>query len=188
MSFFKNMSLERVFIVLSLIGALALTYMGYGTKGELDELRTALTDKQKGVPAVANELQQLSLKHSTLWDTMKGEGFVGQEGVESYIRRHAASSNARIGQIVITHNANEIDRKTGIVDHVYTIKTQNSDATLGRRNIVSFLTLLENDSQQMRVTNINLRPSRKNRTKPHEIPPDAWLFDAVCTSRVKSDA
>ena len=188
MSFFKNLTLERVFMMLSLIGAVLLIYTGSGTKRELNELRTALVDKQKGVPAVANELQQLALKYSSLQKTMKGEGFLGQEGVESYLRRCAASSNARIGQIVITHNANEIDRQTGIVDHVYTIKTQNSDATLGRRNIVTFLRLLEQDSQQMRVTNMNMRLSRKNRLEAHEIPPDAWLFDAVCTSRVKADA
>ena len=188
MSFLKDLTLERMFIAFSLMGALLLTYTGFGTKQELNELRAALTDNRTGVPAVSNELQQLSLKYSSLQKTKKGEGFLGQENVESYIRRCAASSNAKIGQISISHNANEIDRKTGIVDHVYTIKTQNSDATLGRRNIVTFLRLLEQDSQQMRVTNLSLRLSRKSRLKAHEIPPDAWLFDAVCTSRVKSDA
>ena len=51
---------------------------------------------------------------------------------------------------------------------------------------MTFLRELELKSQQIRVTSLQLRLSGKGgRVKPHEIPPDAWLFDAVCTSRVK---
>ena len=42
MSFFKDMSLERAFILLSLVGSLALVFVGLGTRGELKELEAAL--------------------------------------------------------------------------------------------------------------------------------------------------
>ena len=188
MSFFKDLTLERVFIILSLLGSLALLYTGINRRSELNELRAYLENEKSGVPAIANELQQLSKKHSSLYKAKSGEGFLKQDGVESYIRSCSAHSTARIGQISISHNENELDRKTGLVDHVYTIKTQNSDTTLGRMSIVSFLRELEANSRQIRVTTLQLRQSRKTRIQAHEIPPDAWLFDAVCTSRVKKGA
>ena len=188
MSFFKNLTLERAFILLSLLGSAALLYIGLQTQGELSELSARWEDQKTstGVKVVANELQELSRKYSSLHKAKMGEGFLGQENVESYIRRCKDAKNAEIGQISISHNENELDRKVGLFDHVYTIKTQNSDTTLGRRNIVTFLRELELKSQQIRVTSLQLRLSGKGgRVKPHEIPPDAWLFDAVCTSRVK---
>jgi len=191
MSFFKDLTLERVFIVLCALGSLGLLYTGFNTQQKLNELSMHWEDEtsRQGVRVIANELQELSRKYSSLYKAKMGEGFLGQENVESYIRRCKDAKNAEIGQISISHNENELDRKSGLFDHVYTIKTQNSDTTLGRRNIVTFLRELELKSQQIRVTSLNLRLSGKGgRTKPHEIPPDAWLFDAVCTSRVKQDA
>tara|TARA_B100000959_G_C14761019_1_gene533359 strand:+ start:115 stop:690 length:576 start_codon:yes stop_codon:yes gene_type:complete len=191
MSFFKNLTLERAFILLSLLGSAALLYIGLQTQGELSELSARWEDQKTstGVKVVANELQELSRKYSSLHKAKMGEGFLGQENVESYIRRCKDAKNAEIGQISISHNENELDRKVGLFDHVYTIKTQSSDTTLGRRNIVTFLRELELKSQQIRVTSLQLRLSGKGgRVKPHEIPPDKWLFDAVCTSRVKQDA
>lgn len=191
MSFFKDLTLERAFIILSLLGSLGLLYTGLETSGKLEELKTHWEDERspQGVKVIANNMQELSRKYSALYKAKMGEGFLGQENVESYIRRCAAAKNAEIGQISTSHNENEIDRKAGIVDHIYTIKTYSSDTTLGRRNIVTFLRELELKSQQIRVTNLNLRLSSKGgRVQPHEIPPDAWLFDAVCTSRVKQDA
>jgi hypothetical protein len=189
MNFFKNLSLERVFIILSLLGSVGLLYTGMKTQGELTDLSSRLEDKKTpaGVSMIANEMQELSRKYSSLYKAKMGEGFLGQENVESYIRRCKDAKNAEIGQISISHNENELDRKTGLFDHIYTIKTQNSDTTLGRRNVVTFLRELELKSQQIRVTSMTLRLSGKARVKPHEIPPDAWLFEAVCTSRVKQD-
>jgi len=185
MSFFKDLTLERLFIFLSLLGSLGLLYTGINKRSELNELSAHLEDQKSGVPAIANDLQQLSKKYSSLYKAKSGEGFLGQENVESYIRHCSAHKNAKIGQISISHNENELDRKTGLFDHIYTIKTQNSDMTLARMNIVYFLRELEANSRQIRVTSLQLRQSRKTRIEPHEIPPDAWLFDVVCTSRVK---
>ncbi len=187
MSFFKGLTLERVFIILSLLGSIGLLYTGTKTQGELTEISARWEDKTTpaGVKVIANEMQELSRHYSSLYKAKMGEGFLGQENVESYIRRCKDAKNAEIGQISISHNENELDRKTGLFDHIYTIKTQNSNTTLGRRNIVTFLRELELKSQQIRVTSLTLRLSGKPRVKPHEIPPDSWLFDAVCTSRVK---
>jgi hypothetical protein len=185
MSFFRNMTLERAFIVLSLIGSLALAVTGYRTKVELNELAMHLDEE---VPKVANELQELSREYSSLHKAKMGEGFLGQKNVESYIRRCKDARGAEIGQISITHSARELDRKNAIFDHVYLIKTQNSETTLGRRNIVTFLRELELKSQQMRVTSLQFRLPARGRAKAHEIPADAWLFDATCTSRQKKEA
>ena len=84
MSFFRNMTLERAFIVLSLIGSLALAVTGYRTKVELNELAMHLDEE---VPKVANQLQELSREYSSLHKAKMGEGFLGQKNVESYIRR-----------------------------------------------------------------------------------------------------
>jgi len=62
MSFFKEMTLERVFMLLALLGSLALLYIGLGTRSELAELRTALETK---APGVSNQIQQFSRAHST---------------------------------------------------------------------------------------------------------------------------
>jgi hypothetical protein len=193
MSFFKNMTLERVFIVLSLLGAVALTFTGVTLKGKHDSLREHLEGKnlespKDSVPAVANELQRLSREYSNLYKARMGEGFTSQEGVVSYIRKCKDVAGAKIGQISITQNSKELDRRNALWDHMYTIKTQSSDTTLGRRKVVTFLRELELKSQQMRVTNLELRLSNKDKVEPHEIPPDMWLFNAICTSRQKKDA
>jgi len=185
MSFFKNMTLERAFITLSLLGSLVLTVMGFGTRDKLNELSGNL---DREIPMVANELQKLSREYSILHKAKMGEGFLGQENVESYIRRCKDANGAEIGQISIQHTSKELDRTNAIWDHVYTIKTDSSETTLARRNVVTFLRELELKSQQMRVTNLELRLGNKGRVGSHEIPPDSWLFSATCTSRQKKDA
>ena len=184
MSFFRNMTLERGFIALSLLGSLALLITGVRTNSALNGIKGYLQDD---VPSLANELQQLSREYSSLHKAKKGSEFLGQENVESYIRRCKDEKNAELGAISIAHNTKELDRKNAIFDHQYTIRTQNRDTTLGRRNIVTFLRELEKDSQQMRVTDLTLR-LKNGRLKSHEIPPDAWLFEATCTSRQKKDS
>jgi hypothetical protein len=185
MSFFKNLTLERVFIMLSVLGSLVLGYAGWATQTKLNELTL---DLEASVPEVANDLQQLSRRYTSLHKAKMGEGFLGQENVESYIRRCKDANGAEIGQISISHNSKELDRKNEIFDHVYTIKTSNSDTTLGRKNIVTFLRELEQKSQQMRVTSLQLRLPSRGKVEPHEIPADAWLFDATCTSRQKKES
>jgi hypothetical protein len=58
------MTLERVFILLALLGSLALLYIGLGTRGELAELKLALETK---VPKVSNQIQQFSRAHTKLF-------------------------------------------------------------------------------------------------------------------------
>ena len=44
MSFFKNLTLERIFILLSLLGSMGLVYTGLKTSGELEALRRRQVD------------------------------------------------------------------------------------------------------------------------------------------------
>ena len=188
MRFFRGMTLERGFIVLSLLGSLTLLITGFGIKDKLNNLKEYLEDESlvDSVPAVANELQQLSLEYSMLYKAKRGSEFLGQENVESYIRRCKDKTGAEIGQISITHTSKEL--VNDIFDHQYMIRTQNREMTLGRRNIVTFLRELEKDSQQIRVTDLLIHLSSKGEPEAHEIPPDAWLFQATCTSRQKRES
>ena len=83
MSFFKDMTLERVFILLALLGSLGLLYVGLGTRSELAELKVALETK---VPKVSNQIQQFSRSHTKLSRDKEGDEFLRQESPISYIR------------------------------------------------------------------------------------------------------
>ena len=73
MSFFKDMTLERVFILLALLGSLGLLYVGLGTRSELAELKVALETK---VPKVSNQIQQFSRSHTKLSRDKEGDEFL----------------------------------------------------------------------------------------------------------------
>ena len=183
MSFFKEMSLERVFILLALIGSLGLLYIGLGTRSELAELKTALETK---VPKVSNQIQQFSKAHTKLYRDKEGDEFLRQESPISYIRFCADTRGAEIGQISITPNKTPIGN--GIEDHTFRISTQESGTFFPRERIAMFLYELEKGSEQMRVTSLELRISTKPRkVEDHQVPPNAWTRKATCTSRPKSN-
>jgi hypothetical protein len=182
MSFFKDMSLERVFILLSLIGSIALLYMGIGTYKEHEELEEALKTK---VSKVSNQIQQSSRTHTRLFRDKEGDEFLRQESPVSYIRFCADTRGAEIGQISVAPSKTPLGN--GLEDHTFRITTQEYGTTFPRERIAMFLYELEKGSEQMRVTSLEIRTSNKPKVEDHQIPANAWTLKATCTSRQKAD-
>ena len=181
MSFFKEMTLERVFMLLALLGSLALLYIGLGTRSELEELRTALVTK---APGVSNQIQQFSRAHTKLFRDKEGDEFLRQESPISYIRFCADTRGAEIGQISISPSKTPLGN--GLEDHTFRITTQEAGTTFPRERIAMFLYELEKGSEQMRVTSLEIRTSNKPKVEDHQIPANAWTLKATCTSRQKA--
>ena len=182
MSFFKDMTLERVFILLATLGSFALLYIGLGTRSELSELKTALVTK---VPGVSNQIQQFSRAHTKLFRDKEGDEFLRQESPISYIRFCADTRGAEIGQISISPNTTPLGN--GLEDHTFRIQTQEAGTTFPRERIAMFLYELEKGSEQMRVTSLEIRTSSKPKVQDHQVPPNAWTLKATCTSRQKAN-
>ncbi len=181
MSFFKEMTLERVFMLLALLGSLALLYVGLGTRSELAELKTALKTK---VPGVSNQIQQFSRAHTKLFRDKEGDEFLRQESPISYIRFCADTRGAEIGQISISPSKTPLGN--GLEDHTFRITTQEAGTTFPRERIAMFLYELEKGSEQMRVTSLEIRTTNKPKVEDHQIPANAWTLKATCTSRQKA--
>ena len=181
MSFFKDMTLERVFILLALLGSLGLLYVGLGTRSELAELKVALETK---VPKVSNQIQQFSRSHTKLSRDKEGDEFLRQESPISYIRFCADTRGAEIGQISISPNTTPLGN--GLEDHTFRITTQEAGTTFPRERIAMFLYELEKGSEQMRGTSLEIRTSNKPKVEDHQVPPNAWTLKATCTSRQKA--
>ena len=183
MSYFKDMTLERIFILLALIGSLALLYIGLGKRTELADLKLALETQ---APKVSNQIQQFSKAHTKLYRDKEGDEFLRQESPISYIRFCADTRGAEIGQISITPNKTPIGN--GIEDHTFRIATQESGTSFPRGRIAMFLYELEKGSEQMRVTSLEIRVATKPRkVEDHQVPPNSWTLKATCTSRQKSN-
>ena len=63
MSFFKDLTLERAFIILSLLGSVGLLYTGLETSGKLEELKTHWEDERspQGVANLRNQGRSISI-------------------------------------------------------------------------------------------------------------------------------
>jgi len=181
MSFFKDMTLERLFIVLTALGALVLLYVGVGARSELAELKLALKTQ---APAVSNQIQQLSREYSKLYEAKEGDRFQKQDSPSSYIRSCAAVAGAEIGQVSISPSTSALGN--GIEDHIFRITPQDASRTFRRERIARFLYELEKGSEQIRVTSLEIRTSNNPKVQDHEIPANAWTLKATCTSRQKS--
>ena len=178
-SLLAKLNLARLIILFSIIGSSYLGWTGWERYQEVKFLRGTF---DQSVPALAKEIQELSLLNSKLHRDIKGDRYLTQASPESYVRYCANNPAAEIGEV--TTDLAERAGRGGVIDNKITIRPKDSKREYSHAEVAAFLYLLEKDSNQIKVTSINYRLQGKN-IKDDEIPRDAWTFDAVITNRVK---
>jgi hypothetical protein len=91
-----------------------------------------------------------------------------------------------VGDVDVKERTVENLSAKGIVDSVYTIIPADKKRPFTTSTIASFMYRLEADSRQIKVTDLSIEQIGR-RTKPSEIPPDEWTFQAAITSRQKKE-
>jgi hypothetical protein len=180
-SFFAEMNLARGIIVVSLAGCLVLAVLGWRKQRDLAETRTVY---EASLEPLARDLMQSAQRHSVLSKALRDDSLGAQADLETYIRRVAAKDKVEIGNVNMQFSDEQ--RSKTVVDKVYRIKSDAKDRSFQRLRIANFLYTLESDSRRVKVTDLKLEVSER-RIKPHEVPGDAWFFEAEVTSRQRAD-
>jgi len=180
--FFANMNLARAIIVMSLLGSIVLAWTGWKSHGELLELRE---DLEFRVPGLVKGIQKLALEHTELTRNVDGDGLAREGSPQSYIRKCKDHPKVEIGDVDISVSSSSPAK--GVIDEKFRIRPADSQRGFSRSRIASFMYRLEADSRQIKVTNFTIDMADR-KTKPHQIPKDAWTFDAEITSRRKQEA
>jgi len=173
----------RVVILLSLVGSGVLAYYGWEQNKELVEIRAALQEGGE-VERLVRQIQTESLSYSQLKKQRDADGMSGQENPTQYIRAIAGKDKIEVGQIDITPQK-RITALPGLEDETYKIKPK-SDRGFQRSTIGNFLFTLEDQSRQVRVTEVQIWNHEK-RVAPEAIPNNLWDFECTITSRKKVD-
>jgi hypothetical protein len=181
MSFLRNMNLARGIILFAVVGSMALGFVGWRQQQKLNELRD---DLKEDTPKLVKELMRLGHQHTQLKRAAGKEGLNGQNDFKTYIRNAANKDGVDLGEIKL--NSNPQDRGKGVTDLTETIIPADRDRRYERYKIANFLYALERDSHRVKVTRIKMNIAEKN-VKPHEIPDDAWTFEAAVTSRQRAE-
>lgn len=179
MSFFANMNLARAIILLSLVGSVVLGWTGWRGHQELVEMREALKDQ---VPKMVEDIQKLSDQHTKLTRDKDGDQFLRQANPELYIRGIGDKPNLKLGNLTLDPKKDYPSK--GLVDQKYRILPDKRDREYSRGQISLFLYYLEAESRRVKVTDAKI-DLVDTKTKPADVPRDAWTFEAEVTSRAK---
>lgn len=178
-AFFTHMSLARWIILFSFLGSIALAWLGWKSHRELREMRGAL---EADVPKLVGEIQELSEVHTKLTRDKDGDQFLRQANPELYIRGIGDKPNLLLGNLRLLPQKDHPSK--GIVDQKYRITPEEKIREYARGKIALFLYSLEAESRRVKVTDVKLDLADR-KIKPHEVPRDAWTFEAEVTSRQK---
>ncbi len=178
---FKNMTLDRGIVLVSMPAIIALAVSAWIQANTLGELHGALDDE---VPGLGREIQQLSLQHSALAAQIEGDELVAQENPNGYIRSIAARDMVEIVDVKITPGGKS--NIPGTLDNTYRITPADNTTTFRRSRLANFLYKLEEESSQVKVTGITFDVAGKG-LRPEDLPvEDLWTFKATLTSRVST--
>jgi len=178
-SFFANLNLARLIIIFSIIGSGYLAYTGWARYQDVKFLRGTFLRK---VPALCKEIQENSLLNTELSKDIKGDLYIKEASLESYVRRCAESRSAEIGEV--STNPTSRPERGGVIDNQIIIEPNDRKREYSHSQIAAFLYRLEADSNQIKVTDLSFQLNGKN-IKPEDIPPDRWTFKATITNRIK---
>ena len=179
--FLRSMNLARGIILFSLVGSIALLWLGVRGSTRLAGMREHL---ETDMPKVSKQLVELARKHSQLSETLQGSALQGEANLQSYIRKVATMDRVDVGDVDLTNSEPSVSK--GVVDKKSRIKPTSRDQTFHRSTIANFLYSLEQQSHRVKVTEIKIETAEK-RLKPHEVPEDMWTFEAEVTSRQRSE-
>jgi hypothetical protein len=182
MAYFKGFNFVRAITLLSLIGACVLGWFDWKQYQELRALRPALEPNGQ-IEQLCQELQMLAHQYTQLDAERQGEGFLAQANPEEYIR--SIKSNAGIGQVKTDINSQPARSLKGVTDFTYKITPDPPNSPVSRTKIKEFMSRLEENSQRIRVTNLDVRNAQAN-VRPNEVPEDKWTFTCTLTSRQKT--
>lgn len=180
--FFRSMNFARWSILFSLLGTLALLWLGLWQRSVLTEMTEGLDG---GASKVTKQIAQLARKHSQLSESLKGENLQGEADMQSYIYKVAGTDRVEVGNLTLNVPTAEQFSK-GIVDKKINIRPDNRERTFARTTIANFLYTLEQQSRRVKVTMITIENADR-RVKNHEIPKEQWTFLADITSRQRSE-
>ena len=116
-SFFANMSLARVIILLSIPGSIYLGWAGMERAEELDTLRGAYKVQ---IPNVVREIQELSKLNTKLHKDIKGDLYINLDSPMVYVRACADNPAVSIGEV--TPNPSSRPGPGGVIDNKITIR------------------------------------------------------------------
>lgn len=178
-SFFANMNLARLIIVLSILGSGYLAWAGWTRYVEVKFLRGTF---QRQVPSLCKEIQEHSLLNTELSKDIKGDLFIKEASLDSYVSKCAESRSAELGEVAM--NTGSRPERGGVIDNRVVVQPNDRKRSYSHSQIAAFFYRLEADSNQIKVTDLTFQLNEKS-IKPEDIPPDAWTFEATITNRVK---
>ena len=176
---FRGMNLPRLVILLGFLASGVLAWFDYDLGDKLVDLRDA---ERNEAPRTVRNIQSLSIRLTQLQALLDSSKWLGQNNPGSYVRTIAQNSDVGLGQIDVAPSRAE-QVSPGVVDKRYVIKPVSKDRGWSKSQLGNFLYLLEDESQQVRVTRIKIQQPSKSRNKPHEIPADEWTYEVDITSR-----
>lgn len=182
MAFFKSFNFVRLIILLSIAGSCVLGYLAWGQRQQIEELRSALA-RGGAIERVVGEIKQNALLYSELVEERDADQLSEMKNTETYIQRMKNKDHVELGQISIQPSERPTGTR-GVVDMTYRITPADKDEAFRKTKIANFLFSLEQNSPQVRVTDIKISNTER-RPEPEAIPPDLWTFEAVITSRQK---
>lgn len=180
---FQNLNFARVTMLVSLVGSLALAYIGWNQYQKLAELRE---DLDKRMPEQAKQLEAAARKHSQLAKNFDKENLKGEGNLMSYALKCAGDDNVEIGQIDPQPSVDKNTGTPGIEDEKLDIKPQDPKRGFTRLRIANFLYRLEEQSRRVKVTDIEITPAGA-RVPRHELPEDLWTFSCQIMSRQRRE-
>jgi hypothetical protein len=180
-SFFSNMSLARLIIILSIPGSIYLGWAGNQQREALEELRPSFGK----VAIMLREVQEMAKLNSKLERDIKGDQYLGKDSLASYVLYCADHRSVSIGAVKTTPN--RPSAAGGVLDKQMTIRPADPKRAFTHAQIAAFLYRLEADSNQVKVTSVQYRLLGKG-VKNDDIPADEWTFDITVTNRVKAAA
>ncbi len=184
MSYFKGFNFVRAITLLSLIGAGVLGWLDWKQFQELRAMRPALAADGQ-VEVLSQELQVLAQQYVQLDRERQGEGFLAQANPEEYIR--SIRSAAGIGQLKTDINSQPARSLKGVTDVTFRILPDPPNSPISRTRIKEFLSRLEENSQRIRVTSLDIKNAQGGKVGPHQVPEDKWNFSCTLTSRQKTE-
>ncbi len=197
-SFLKNMSAMKATILLCVIAAGVLGYMGWQQHKRVQDLRQALglndqdeiVENRTGlIETQAVEIQAEASKYTELRRQLEGDNLRGDGSPQSYIRGVASNPSIQLGGVKINFRN---DSQRGYEDNIYTIVPQAENTgrrqarTFQRTQLANFMYRLEEGSKRVKVTSFKIDTPKP--LKPEDFPDDRWGFTCAITVRNKTES
>ena len=151
-SFFANMNFVRAVMVMCLLAAGALGYMGYEAKDQVETLRNQVS---RSAPFLGREIQELAIELNELRKIESGSEFESIQNPQQYIRNKGIDQNVLVGQMSVDKKPDK-SWVPGTVDKSYGVEPPDRKRPFPRAKIANFMYLLEAESPFVVVTKAEL--------------------------------